>query len=142
MIYPWHLGECFTSTGLQYVDEVDWKLEPFFRNKRNIHHFNPAKPGFLKNTPMACTCCKGLPEYHCLYEGNVHGTIVVSCLYTLYKSKNLPDFNQGQSSGSVEAGCSQRWMWRLKKVRFRTEAMAKRFKLYYHRNRMLTKRGK
>ena len=88
MIHPWHLGECFTSSGLQYITKVDWELEPFFMDKTNIHYPDPSAQPFLHQTPVACTTCRGLPEYHCLYHGNFRGTIVVSCLYTLQK----PDY--------------------------------------------------
>lgn len=89
MIYSHHLGECFTSAGLRCVSEVDWNLEPFFRDKKNIHFANKSVPGYQKNTPIARTKCKGLPKYHCLYEGGLRGTTVVSCLYTLFKPQDL-----------------------------------------------------
>lgn len=88
MIHPHHLGECFTRSGMMYVGEVDWNLEPFFRDRRNMHYPDPdvqsSGRAYLKNTPLACTKCKGLPDYHCLYEAHLKGTTVIDCLYTLW----------------------------------------------------------
>ena len=88
MIHPRHLGKCFASTDLQYVSKVDWELESFFMDKKNIHYPSSFAQPFQKNTPRACTTCRGLPQYHCLYE-ICRETIVMSCLYTLYKPKKI-----------------------------------------------------
>ena len=120
MIHPRHLGKCFTSTGLQYASKVDWELEPFFMDKKNLHHPGSFTQPFQKNTPRACTTCRGLPKYHCLYE-ICRETIVISCLYTLYKPKKI-NYPLDDSYRPLNQVFTRLW-WLMRRIIFFPESV-------------------
>ena len=89
MIYPWNLGECFTSSGLQYISDPDWDLEPFYLQKENLHTYGKINcAGYIMQTEAGCTSCKGLPDYHYFCHGLQRETYLSVCLYTLRKKNS------------------------------------------------------
>ncbi|WP_422361179.1 hypothetical protein [Reichenbachiella sp.] len=116
MIYPQHLGECFSSSGLEYVSEPDWELEPFYLDKNNLHirANDNSVPGYLEQTRLGCTCCKELPDYHFFCHGPQRETVISVCLFTLRKktqksSVKTEDTDYGLPSKKKQNRIQMKW---------------------------------